>query len=54
MLDDLKYRFNQFMIKLYLKHFGKGLNPVYIIKILFEFILTLVIAGAILYFLLPE
>jgi len=54
MIGKIKYKFNRFMIKIYRKYFGRGLNPIYIIKIIFEIILTLIIAFFLFYFLLPE
>ncbi len=54
MTGFLKYKIQQQMIKLYRRHFGKGFNPVYLIKLIFEIALTLVILALVFYFLLPE
>ncbi len=54
MIGKFKYELNQFLIRIYRRHFGKGLNPIYLIKSFFEMTLFLLVLALLIYFLLPE
>jgi hypothetical protein len=54
MLDKIRNKFKRMMIIMYRKYFGRGVNPIYILKTVFELVLTLVIVFLVFYFLLPN